>query len=491
MPVVSNGSNGTNAITVVLSNEVQVFPASITGAVSSYTGSGTQIRVYEGATELTYDGIGTANGTWRISSTAATNITVGTTTDSGTFATIGAHSGVADATDTSSIVYNISGKNSVGTSFSISKNQKFTKAKKGDSGTNGQSPRICYIVTTSGTAPTTPTPAIGDAAPTSWSFTPTSNLTSGQYMYQSDGILTGTIGDVAQAVVVGSISNTALTINSVTSGTVVPGLFLTGGTIPANTYIVSGGGSIWTLNQSVPTQGPITINMRTATAITWSNPYLSNLKVGSLSAISADLGTITAGDLQIGSSPAVSGTTMTGNGSHLYSDGKFAMGTSSKNFVFNGTDVFLNGFLRGASATTSTGTPINNLTTLTTFTTTKINTLLVSITGTAIQLIANPNITVNQVDNSVVAYIYNNSGTQVAAQQVNIITPPVLTSGAGYVAYSPLSFSLLLLNLPAGTYTVRIQAILLFRDFNGNIATTWTQRDNNATLTTNIYEAKI
>ena len=38
-----------------------------------------------------------------------------------------------------------------------------------------------------------------------------------------------------------------------------------------------------------------------AGTITWRAPYLSNLKVGSLSAISANLGTVTSGSLNIGS----------------------------------------------------------------------------------------------------------------------------------------------------------------------------------------------
>ena len=86
---------------------------------------------------------------------------------------------------------------------------------------------------------------------------------------------------------------------------------------------------------------------------TWNVPYLSNLKVGALSAIVANLGSITAGslnavtitgsDLTIGSSPAISGTTMTGTGSHIYSDGRFITGNSTKNMVFNGSTLTLNG----------------------------------------------------------------------------------------------------------------------------------------------------
>jgi len=74
------------------------------------------------------------------------------------------------------------------------------------------------------------------------------------------------------------------------------------------------------------------------------------ITVGTLSAINANMGTITAGDLSIGSSPTISGTTMTGTGSHLYSNGNFAFGNSTTNMVFNGTNVFLNGFVSGSNS---------------------------------------------------------------------------------------------------------------------------------------------
>lgn len=126
----TNGTNGTSALQAILSNEAHVFPATSTGAISSYTGSGTQIRVYEGAVELAYDGTGTTAGTWKIT-TATTNITAGTISDSGTYATVADHSGVAAAADTSSIVYTITGKTLANTSFSITKTQTFSKSKAG------------------------------------------------------------------------------------------------------------------------------------------------------------------------------------------------------------------------------------------------------------------------------------------------------------------------------------------------------------------------
>jgi len=132
----ATGAPGVSPVLAILSNEVHTFPASSAGAVSSYTGSGTQIRVYEGATELDYDGVGTANGKWTVSS-AGVNIARGTLTDSGLFLTVGDHAGVASGTDTSQISYTVTGKTAAGAAFSIVKQQTFSKSKAGATGTTG------------------------------------------------------------------------------------------------------------------------------------------------------------------------------------------------------------------------------------------------------------------------------------------------------------------------------------------------------------------
>ncbi|MGW8169618.1 MAG: hypothetical protein ACWGHH_06405 [Sulfurovaceae bacterium] len=129
-------NDGSNAISALLSNEAFVFPASNTGVVSSYVGSGTTIKVFEGSTELVYDGAGATNGTWKLTTTP-TNITVGTVTDSGTYAAVGNHSGVASGTDISTITYNITGVSILGNAFSISKTQSFSKSKIGATGATG------------------------------------------------------------------------------------------------------------------------------------------------------------------------------------------------------------------------------------------------------------------------------------------------------------------------------------------------------------------
>lgn len=81
----------------------------------------------------------------------------------------------------------------------------------------------------------------------------------------------------------------------------------------------------------------------------------NKLSVTQLSAISANLGTVTAGELQIGTSPAISGTTMSGSGAHIYSNGSFALGNSTSNIVFNSSTgaAYVNGFTTNAQAQNS------------------------------------------------------------------------------------------------------------------------------------------
>jgi hypothetical protein len=109
-----DGADGTDGMTVILSNEAHTLPTTNTGTVT-YTGSGTTIRLYEGATELIYDGSGTSAGRWTLTRSGS-SITSGSITDSGNFATIGDHSNMTE--NTASITYTISGKRSNGLSFS-------------------------------------------------------------------------------------------------------------------------------------------------------------------------------------------------------------------------------------------------------------------------------------------------------------------------------------------------------------------------------------
>jgi len=111
-------------------------------------------------------------------------------------------------------------------------------------------------------------------------------------------------------------------------------------------------GDLVTINYN---SGAASIQYKYTTGWTFFQKYITAdiVQASVLSAFTANLGTITGGELTIGTSPAISGTTMTGSGSHLYSDGRFALGNSSSNIVFNGTNAFLNGFTATAGFASS------------------------------------------------------------------------------------------------------------------------------------------
>lgn len=93
----------------------------------------------------------------------------------------------------------------------------------------------------------------------------------------------------------------------------------------------------------------------------WSTPYISALKVGALSAVSTNTGSLTVSGTLQSNTAAISGTTMTGSGGVLYASGNFAFGNSTTNISFNGSQMTLNGNVVataniGANAVTNTVT---------------------------------------------------------------------------------------------------------------------------------------
>ncbi len=136
---VITSAEGANGITGILTNESHTFPASTTGTVSSYSNSGTQLYIYEGANLIPYDEAGYTAGnsnTWRVT-IGTTNITAGTKTDGGSYADFANASGVSSGTDTSDITFTVSGRTSIGTTFTLIKVQRFSKSKQGVEGPPG------------------------------------------------------------------------------------------------------------------------------------------------------------------------------------------------------------------------------------------------------------------------------------------------------------------------------------------------------------------
>lgn len=139
IPVVFKGASGVNAINAILSNEADVLPASPEGTVSDYSGSGTIIRVFEGATELSY---GTGNGQYQVSASGS-GITAGTPSTSGNTRVYGVASNMTS--DNATITFTITGKTASGTSFSLTKVQAFAKSRTGQKGDTGASAPLLYL----------------------------------------------------------------------------------------------------------------------------------------------------------------------------------------------------------------------------------------------------------------------------------------------------------------------------------------------------------
>lgn len=167
-PVTTQKAPG--SLNVIISTPAVVLQASNSGVVSTYAGSGTTIRVYDGASEVVYDGVGTANGTWKVVASGV-GLTVGAITDSGTYATVGDHNNLT--VDSTTVTYAITGKTALGSSFSLSAIQTLSKAKSGTAGSQGTrgwtiaritgswnqvsaESAISAVVTANGSSPTTP-----------------------------------------------------------------------------------------------------------------------------------------------------------------------------------------------------------------------------------------------------------------------------------------------------------------------------------------------
>ena len=129
--------DGSDALTVVFTNEAHTLPAANNGTVTSFAGSGTDIRIYKGATLLTAATSGTTTNTFKATASAS-GITASSSTGStanvlGTSDTLryADHSNMTS--DNASITYTITVYTAAGTT-TVTKVQSFSKSKKGADG---------------------------------------------------------------------------------------------------------------------------------------------------------------------------------------------------------------------------------------------------------------------------------------------------------------------------------------------------------------------
>ena len=167
-------AKGQDAITVQLSNEFEGIPAQSDGTVlsTSYSGTGTTITVYEGTSHLTFDNVGTANGTYKVTKTSSgiTGGTIPTTANSNGDVVIPVASNLT--ADTATITFTITGKSKHGIAITGRAVQTIVKVKVGADGLDGASYTLSLSspVVTKGTdnlfTPTTITASIYKVAGT-------------------------------------------------------------------------------------------------------------------------------------------------------------------------------------------------------------------------------------------------------------------------------------------------------------------------------------
>ena len=126
----TDGNDGADAYTVLLTNEAHTLPTTNAGTVT-YTGSGTSVIVYKGSTELNGITSGTPTaGQFKVTATA-TNITAGSQTSTGNPVVFADASAIL--ADTAQISFSVNLENSV----TVTKIQSFAKSTQGDDGNDG------------------------------------------------------------------------------------------------------------------------------------------------------------------------------------------------------------------------------------------------------------------------------------------------------------------------------------------------------------------
>lgn len=268
---------GVDAINGWLTNESVTLPASTSGVVSSYAGASGSFIVYYGGVDVTS------------SCTFAVQSNPDSLTPSLSIVTSGASAGQYSITgglnpvDSSSVTYRASYTNAFGTTFTIDKVFSLTKSKTGTTGSTGSTgsgARIAYVKVATVSAPLASTPATSTVS-----------------------------GDSLPATGTWSETNAWQT---------TPPTITAGEQVWQTTGLYNP-----TLNQTV-----------------WVVPYLSNLKVGTLSALTVNTGTLTvdaSGFIKGGQTAYNTGSGFwLGYDSSVY---KFSIGTSNNRLTYDGTNL--------------------------------------------------------------------------------------------------------------------------------------------------------
>jgi len=204
------------------------------------------------------------------------------------------------------------------------------------------------------------------------------------------------------------------------------------------------------------------------------------------------------GTLQSGSNPAISGTTMTGSGGVINSDGTFALGNSTANITFNGSVVSINNFLNASTSNTNNTNP--NLypatNTILTFVPV-INKYMVVGASIAIDVgipLADPAVSCVVISR---ISIYDKFGSEILATSNSLYIGGVLLVGPASTKRlfgSASSYHVYL--APSSTYaqgdifTLRVELTPIFVDASGN-GTTPSSQSINLITTSMLYQVNV
>ena len=173
---VQDGQNGVDGLTPILTNSAHAIPCDYLGNPQNFTNSGTDIRLYEGASQLIFDGVGTSAGTWTVTNSTYLNVTPDSTASiiSAQYAQYGNITGMSQ--DSGYIDYTLSGRTNDNTPFTgIVVRQTFTKTKNGQNGTSITGPIGLTVQHATGylwyTVAQTGTPAAPTMGTNPYSFT--------------------------------------------------------------------------------------------------------------------------------------------------------------------------------------------------------------------------------------------------------------------------------------------------------------------------------
>jgi hypothetical protein len=395
-PISYAGSSGLSGITAVLTNDTHAIPTDSGDTVRNFSNSGTDLFIYEGATALVYDGDGTGTGKFTV--TAAVD---GVVAGAATAVTVNAAIGVRyanltaasfDKASTGSITFTITGRRltvepdqTLGTAFSYTVKQSFTKTPSGIQG----DPGFAYWIVSSTsviqknsagvfnplTITFTPKKSSSSTASdyttgysiiyrngvelartdsNAYTYTIAAGTTSLRYDLYSDSARSNLLDSETVPVVADGVSITGATGISARRAYILVPSAITPAATPATyeptlaqgypvsgTWFTTNSNSItWTVNWLATAPNSISegytlyqsdgLYNSVTDKTTWNPPYISSLKVGNLAAISVNTGGLTVSDYIKGGSNVVSlDGVSSGDGFYVDSSGNFRVGAGN------------------------------------------------------------------------------------------------------------------------------------------------------------------